>query len=91
MDTKKEILQALFISGDSERLSQLAISEKNPELRKAAIRNLGLLGGKSSTLQNIYDKETDRGVKEEVMNAYFIGGNASRVGSRCEDRRKIPS
>jgi TolA-binding protein len=78
-EIKKEIIQGLFLSGDSARLAQLALSEKNPELRKAAIRNLGLMGGgaKDPTLQSIYDKETDRGVKEEVLNAYFIGGNAS--------------
>jgi hypothetical protein len=32
--------------------------------------------GKSDTLQSIYSKESDRGLKEEVLNAYFIGGNA---------------
>jgi HEAT repeats len=77
-EIKKDIIQGLFLSGDSARLAQLALSEKNPELRKAAIRNLGLMGGaKDPTLQSIYDKETDRSVKEEVLNAYFIGGNAS--------------
>jgi hypothetical protein len=76
-ETKKEILQALFLSGDSEHLSQIALSEKNPELRKAAIRNLGLLGAKDPALQTIYAKETDRGVKLQIMDAYFIGGNAS--------------
>lgn len=77
VETKKEILQALFLSGDSEHLSQLALSEKNPDLRKAAIRNLGLLGAKDPALQTIYAKETDRGVKQQILDAYFIGGNAS--------------
>ena len=80
-DTKKEILQALFLSGDSARLSELALSEKNPELRKAAIRSLGLMGAKDPSLQAIYAKETDRGVKEEIMNAYFLGGNAGALGA----------
>jgi hypothetical protein len=44
-------------------------------LRRAAIRNLGLMG-KSDVLQSIYAKESDHGLKEEVLNAYFIGGNA---------------
>ena len=77
-EIKKDIIQGLFLSGDSARLSQLALSEKNSDLRKAAIRNLGLMGGaKDPTLQSIYDKETDRSVKEEVLNAYFIGNNAT--------------
>jgi hypothetical protein len=73
-ETKKEILQALFLAGDSARLSQLALSESNPELRKAAIRNLGLMGATDPALQNIYAKETDISVKEEVLNAYFLSG-----------------
>jgi hypothetical protein len=32
--------------------------------------------GKTDALQSIYAKETDRSVKEEVLNAYFISGNA---------------
>jgi hypothetical protein len=39
------------------------------------VRNLGLMG-KSDVLQAIYNKETDRQIKEEVLNAYFISGNS---------------
>jgi hypothetical protein len=78
LEIKKEIIQSLFLSGDSARISELALSEKNPELRKAAIRSLGMMGGtKGPTLKAIYEKETDRSVKEEVLNAYFIGGDAT--------------
>jgi hypothetical protein len=76
-EAKKEVLQALFLSGDSQKLAQVAQQEKNPELRRAAIRDLGLMGGKEPELQSIYMKDTDRGVKEEVLNAYFLGGNAT--------------
>jgi HEAT repeat protein len=76
VEAKKEILQALFLSGDSQKLAQVAKEEKNPELRRAAVRNMGLMGAREPELQEIYAKETDRGVKEEVINAYFIGGNA---------------
>jgi hypothetical protein len=34
------------------------------------------MGGKDPELKAIYDKETDPKVKEEVLNAYFLGGNA---------------
>jgi hypothetical protein len=77
-DLRREILQGLFLSGDSQKLVQLAQSEKNPELRRTAIRNLGLMGEEntSKALQEIYAKESDRGIKEEVLNAYFLQGNA---------------
>jgi hypothetical protein len=78
---RHEILQGFFLAGDSKRLVQAAESEKDPELRRTAIKNLGLVGGKdaSSSLQSIYAKETDRGLKEEVLNAYFLQGNSAAL------------
>src|SRR6267143_1960279 len=68
-------IRIYIISGDREQLAALAKGESNPELRKEAIRNLGVTGGQAE-LQPLYAKETDRGVKEEILNAYFIGGDA---------------
>src|SRR5215472_3623304 len=80
-DLRREILQAFFLAGDPSKLVQAAQGEKDPELRRTAIRNLGLMGGgnASSALQDIYAKETDRGLKEEVLNAYFLQGNAKAL------------
>jgi HEAT repeat protein len=80
-DVRREILQAFFLSGDSPRLMQAAQSEKDPELRRAAIRNLGLVHSPDSgkALQSIYEKETDRSVREEVLNAFFLQGNAAAL------------
>jgi HEAT repeat protein len=65
---------------------QAAQGEKDPELRRAAIRNLGLMG-KSDVLQSIYAKETDRSLKEEVLNAYFIGGNAHALVAAAKSEK----
>jgi hypothetical protein len=80
-DVRREILQAFFLSGDSAKLLQAAQSEKDPELRRAAIRNLGLVHSNDSgkALQAIYAKETDRETREEVLNAFFLQGNASAL------------
>jgi hypothetical protein len=80
-DVRREILQAFFLAGDSGRLVQAAQGEKDPELRRAAIRNLGLIHSDDSgkALQEIYSKETDHEVKEEVLNAYFLQGNAKAL------------
>ena len=80
-DLRREILQAFFLAGESGKLVQAAQSEKDPQLRLAAIRNLGLIHSDESSkaLQAIYSKETDRGLKEEVLNAYFLQGNASTL------------
>jgi hypothetical protein len=78
-EVKREILQAFFLSGESNRLAEAAKNEKDPELRRAAVRNLGLINSSDSAkaLQSIYSKETDRDVRKEVLNAYFIQGNAA--------------
>jgi len=80
-EVRREILQAFFLAGDSKRLVEAAMGEKDPELRRAAIKNLGLVGGNdaSGALQTIYNKETDRSLKEEVLNAYFLEGNSSAL------------
>src|SRR5467141_1507395 len=77
-DVRREILQAFFLAGDSGRLVQAAQGEKDPELRRAAIRNLGLINSDDSgkALQEIYSKEPDHEVKAEVLNAFFLQGNA---------------
>jgi hypothetical protein len=80
-DVRREILQAFFLAGDSGRLVQAAQGEKDAELRRAAIRNLGLINSDNSgkALQEIYSKETDHEVKAEVLNAYFLQGNAKAL------------
>jgi hypothetical protein len=80
-DLRREILQAFFLAGDSGRLVQAAQGEKDAQLRRAAIRNLGLInsGDSAKALQEIYSKETDHDVKAEVLNAYFLQGNAKAL------------
>ena len=83
IEVRREILQSFFLAGDSKRIVQAALNEKNPELRRAAINNLGLMGDAdaSNALASIYAKETDRSLKEEVLNAYFLEGNAAALVS----------
>jgi tetratricopeptide (TPR) repeat protein len=76
-DAKEKILQGLFIAGDSQRLGELAKTEKDSELRAVAIRNLGLTGGGSAPLLlHLYASEKDREIKEAVIEGLFVQGNA---------------
>jgi hypothetical protein len=77
-DVKKDILQAFFLSGDSKFLAEAAQGEKDPDIRRAAIHNLGLIGSEDArqALPMLYAKETDRDNKMTVLNALFIQGNA---------------
>jgi hypothetical protein len=78
---RRELLQAFFLAGDATKLLDAAQNEKDPELRRTAIRNLGLIHSDDSAkaLQSIYAKEGDRGVKEEVLNSYFLQNNAAAI------------
>ncbi len=77
-EVKKVILQAFFLSGDAKFLAEAAQGEKDPEVRRTAIHNLGLVGSEDArqALLNIYAKETERENKEAVLNSLFIQGNA---------------
>ena len=80
-EIRREILQAFFLAGDVNKMLEAAKNEKDPELRRAAVRNLGLVNSQESgkALAEIYARETDRGIREEVLNAYFLQGNASAI------------
>lgn len=80
-DLRREILRAFFLAGESGKLVQAAQSEKDPELRRAAIQDLGLIrtDESSNALKAIYARETDRSLKEGVLNAFFLQGNAAAL------------
>src|SRR6202045_691121 len=80
-EIRREILQAFFLAGDVTKMLEAAKNEKDPELRGAAVRNLGLVRSDESSkgLAEIYARETDRGIREEVLNAYFLQGNAGAI------------
>ncbi len=79
-DVKQEILQSFFLGGGSSTLLDIARTDKDPEMRRTAIRNLGLMGGGSSqALIDIYTSEKERAVRKEVLNAFFLQGNAKSL------------
>jgi TolA-binding protein len=79
-DEKKDILQALFVGGAVEPVAAAARGEKDKEVRLVAVRNLGLMGRNSQdVLVELYRVEPDQEVKKEVLNAFFLQGNAPRL------------
>lgn len=81
LEVKKAILQGMFVGGGAERLGELAKSEKNPELRREAVRDLGLIGESRSgeLLVSIYQNDKDTSIRREVLQALFIQGNAKAI------------
>jgi hypothetical protein len=80
-EVKKRILQAMFVGGQSDKLIELAKGERDPELRKTAIRNLGLMksAGTADALTSIYGSDTAADVRRAVINALFIQNNARQL------------
>jgi HEAT repeat protein len=78
---KKQILQAMFVGGNATRMIELAKTEKDPDLRNTAVRNLGLMGGSKTgdALVEIYGADKDPGVRKSVINALFLQGNATAL------------
>jgi len=77
-DGKRAILQGLMQSGEAQKLLDIAKSEKDPKLREEAINLLGVMG-RSKTgdgLTGMYRQESDANVKNSIINALFIQGNA---------------
>ena len=79
-EEKKNILQALFIGGAVEPVLNAARGEKDKEARLTAIRNLGLMGGKTQgALGDLYKTETDGECKEQILNALFLQNNPLKL------------
>ena len=91
VEIKKSILQSMFVGGDGDKLIELAKNEKDPELRKTAIRNLGLIKrpGTTETLVAIYASDASADVKRAVINALFIQGNAVGLVSLARAEKNV--
>ena len=80
-DVKQQMLQGMMMGGDVAHLTEVATSDSNMDLRRQAIRQLGMLGaGRSGdTLVNIYNRQTDPAAKRAAVDGLFISGNAGAL------------
>jgi HEAT repeat protein len=79
-EVKAEVIQGLIPAGPkgAEALGSIAASEQDPELRRKAIRNLGIAGGMSAApaLVATYKKNADPETKKAVAQALFLAGDS---------------
>ena len=78
IDVKRQILRGFMMAGDRTRVLAAATSEKSPELRAEAVRQLGMMGARDELWQ-LYQKEPDVEVKEQMIRALFMGGDSARL------------
>lgn len=83
LEVKRDILQAMFVGGNSTRLIELAKTETNPDLRRTAVRNLGLMrpDATGAALVEIYATQREPAVRAAVVQGLFIQNNAEALVS----------
>ena len=78
--TKADIISSLIASGHNgvAPLTEIAQSEQDAELRRKAIRNLGIAGGMSvaPALVSTYQKNSDVETRRAVAQALFLANDA---------------
>ena len=81
VNVRKRIIQAMFVGGNSSRLVELAKTEKDPELRRTAVRNLGVMDSRqtSGALIEIYGTDKDPAVRKAVVQGLFQQSNATAL------------
>jgi HEAT repeat protein len=81
VDVKRQIISAMQVAGNVARMSELARTEKDVELRRTAVRNLGIMGSKGAgdTLVELYASEKDPTIRRTIINALFTQGNATAL------------
>ena len=81
VDNKKRIIQAMFVGGASDKMIELAKNEKDPVLRRAAVRNLGLMGSQKTgdAIKAIYQSDTSPEIRKECVNALFLQNNGKTM------------
>jgi HEAT repeat protein len=78
VDVKRRILRAFGVSGEKARVLTAATTETTPELRAEAVRQLGVMGAHDELAQ-LYQKESTVAVKKQILQAMFVGGNATKL------------
>ncbi len=80
-ETRGAIIEALFLSDDTDNLLEIIRTESDEELRRTGIRNLGLVGSSkaSAALVELYGRSQDGETREAIIEALFLSDNAGEL------------
>jgi HEAT repeat protein len=79
-ESKRDIINGLFVSGGQEQIQQIATKDPDVALRVEAIQRLGLMGEDTAPLlKSIYTSDKDAKVRRAVLNGFFVQGNAKAL------------
>ena len=75
---KRAVIQSYMVSGNKEKLFQLAKGEKDDRLKRDAIQKLGLTGA-TSELQQLYQADASAEARKEILQAFFLAGDSEKI------------
>lgn len=79
-EAKEDIINSFFAAGPkgTEMIAAIAATEQDPELRRRAVRNLGISGGMdlAPKLISIYQHNSDPDTKKAAVEGLFLAGDA---------------
>jgi hypothetical protein len=78
VSVKKTVFQAWLMCSCKDDVASLARTEKNPELRREAIRYLGMMGGRAELL-DFYKNSPDAETREAAVGAMLLCGCAHEL------------
>jgi len=78
VNVKREVLHAYMTSGAKEPVLAAARNEKDPGIRRSAIRQLGAMGARSE-LEQLYGSASSIDDKEAILQALGVAGNSDEL------------
>ena len=78
LEVKERILKSFMVAGERDRILAAAKGEKEPRLRSAAMRLLGVMGARSELWQ-LYRSETSEDVKRAALQGMFVAGDSEHI------------
>jgi HEAT repeat protein len=78
---KRAIIQSYFQNGNADKIGEIARTEKDSDLRRLAIRDLGVMNrpGTTETLVAIYRSDNSSDVRREIVNSLFVHRDAKAL------------
>jgi hypothetical protein len=83
---KRAVIQSYMISGNKEKLFQLAKGEKDENLKRDAIQKLGITGG-NNELQQLYQADASTAARKEILQALFLAGDWQKMVQAAESEK----
>ncbi len=75
IDVKKSVFHAWLMCGCKEEVLAVANTERSPELRREAVRYLGLMGGRDE-LRAMYKNSSDSETRAAIIHAMMLCGDS---------------